>query len=202
MRAKKSEALEVDEFGLPPVIHTETVCHLTGLSVKHLQRLVRENRLLPECKLDDARWRTTIALREIFGYYRRAADRAKPATDVEIERQQKLEDLRATKLKNAKAARDLLPRTVYVQAWGELLTTFKNRWLNFADKMAQRVFRAPDKVAVAEILEKEIQDIFAGLADPKVIEDIASKIRDDEFETHDSDGRASGDSAAEPADLV
>lgn len=178
---KKAKA-DLDEYGLPPVIKTEALCFITNLSSRRLHQLVSDARIPMEVKAGDGLWHTALAFREIFGYYRRQADRAKPQGDKDIEAQVSIEDLRSRRIKNAKMARELLPRHVYVETWGELLSVFKNRWMNFGDKMALRVSRAKDKVEAAEIMNKEVADIFGGLCDPRVMEDIEAKIRDDEFD--------------------
>jgi hypothetical protein len=202
-RKQNPETKGLDEYGLPAIIHTEILVMLTGVTARRLHQLITDNRIPAECRFTGDKWRTTISLREIFGYYRRKADRAKPTGDALLETQNSLEDLRAKRLKNAKMARELLPRHVYVQAWGEILSSFKNRWLNFPDKMGVRCFRAKDKADAIEILEREIADIFATLNDPKFMEDIAAGIRDDEFETGPNrDSRRGADSAEdlEPED--
>jgi len=191
----------LDEYGLPAVIHTEVLVMLTGVTARRLHQLISDNRIPAECNFSGDKWRATMALKEIFGYYRRQADRAKPASDIMLETQNSLEDLRAKRLKNAKMARELLPRHIYVQAWGEFLTSFKNRWLNFPDKMGIRCFRAKDKVEAMQILEREIADIFAGLNDPKFMEDIAARIRDDEFEPGNQPSDPAGDDAGASEDL-
>jgi hypothetical protein len=190
----------LDEFGLPPLIGTETVTLLTGFTPRHLHRLVEELRIPADCYFGNEKWRTAKTFQEIVGYYKRKADRTKAPTSVESELAK--ETLRTQRLKNAKLARELLPRHVYVQAWGELLTVFKNRFLNLADKLAPRVFRAKDKVIVAEIIDAEVREIFGGLMDPKVMEDLAAKIRDDEFEHGTDSADSSGDRAAPAGDLV
>lgn len=199
-KAPPEPAHSLDEFGLPPLIRTETISLLTGLTPRHLHRLVEELRIPADCFFGNEKWYTAKTFQEIIGYFKRKADRAKPATSIESQMAQ--ENLRAQRLKNAKMARELLPRHVYSQAWGELLTVFKNRFLNMADKLAPRVFRAKDKVAVAEIIEHEVREIFGGLADPKVMEDLAAKIRDDEFEHGSETGESPRDSAKAAGDLV
>jgi len=199
-KAASAPADPLDEFGLPPLIRTETVALLTGLTPRHLHRLIEELRIPADCFFGSEKWHTAKTFQEIIGYFKRKADRTKPATSVESQMAQ--ENLRAQRLKNAKMARELLPRHVYAQAWGELLTVFKNRFLNMADKLAPRVFRAKDKVDVAEIIDREVREIFGGLADPKVMDDLAAKIRDDEFEHGPETGEPSGDSAQAAGDLV
>lgn len=192
-RPPDPEGAGLDEYGLPPIIHTEVLVHLTGVTARRLHQLISDTRISPECNFSGDKWRTTIALREIFGYYRRQSDQKKPPSDKLLESQLAAETLRSAKLKNAKMARELLPRYVYVQVWGELISAFKARWLEFSNKMGPRAFRAKDKVEASEILDREIVDIFSALQDPKFMEDIAAKIRDDEFE-HSETGNAPGDS--------
>lgn len=177
----KKPEIRLDEHGFPPTIPTEALCHVTGIATRRLNQLVTDRRIPAECRAGSGDWFTTKSLIEIFGYYRRQADQGKPKEGRGIEAQIAIEDLRKLRLANAKTSRELLPRRVYVEAWGELLTTFKNRWMSFGSKMGPRVFRAKDKVEAAEILEREISDIFLGLNDPKVMDDIEAKIRDDEF---------------------
>ena len=133
--------------------------------------------------------------RDLARVDRRAADHAKPTTERQLDLQMMIEDLRAKRLKSAKMSKDLLPWWIYKEIWGELISSWKNRFLAFPDKMAQRVFRAKDKVEVAEILNKEIREIFAGLNDPKAMEEIVAKIRDDEFESGADTNSSSGDRA-------
>lgn len=199
---KPTPAAALDEFGLPPLIHTETITLLTGISPRHLHRLVEEIRIPADCYFGSEKWHTAKTFQEIVGYYKRQADRSKPSANRSIETQLAQENLRSQRLKNAKMARELLPRHVYAQAWGELLTVFKNRFLNLADKLAPRVFRAKDKVDVAEIIDREVREIFGGLADPKVMEDLASRIRDDEFEHGPETVEPSGHSAEAAGDMV
>ena len=194
-RKADPEAVGMDEYGLPAVIHTELLCYLTGVTPRRLHQLITDNRIPQECNLSGDKWRATQSLREIFGYYRRAADHAKPTTERQLDLQMMIEDLRAKRLKSAKMSKDLLPWWIYKEIWGELISSWKNRFLAFPDKMAQRVFRAKDKVEVAEILNKEIREIFAGLNDPKAMEEIVAKIRDDEFESGADTNSSSGDRA-------
>lgn len=197
----KANAEGLDEYGLPPLIHTEVLAHLTGVTARRLHQLISDTRIPAECNFSGDKWRTTLTLREVFGYYRRQADKTKPMSDRLLDIQQRTEDLRSTKIKNAKLARELLPRHVYAQAWGELLSVFKSRFLNMADKLAPRVFRAKDKVDVAEIIDKEVREIFTGLMDPKVMEDLAARIRDDDFDDPASTENASGDTGG-PAEAA
>lgn len=190
-----------DEFGLPPIIHTEVLCHLTGITARRLHQLITDKRIPAECNFTGDKWRTTQTLCEVFGYYRRRADQARPPAERQLEIQNTIEDLRAKRLKNAKMARELLPRHVYVQVWGELINGFKSRWLGFSEKMGPRAFRAKDKVHATEILEKEVIDIFAALQDPKFMEDIASKIHDDEFEQPPGTDNPPGNPAQRDEDL-
>lgn len=192
----------LDEFGLPPLIRTETITLLTGISPRHLHRLVEEIRIPADCYFGNEKWKTAKTFQEIVGYYKRQADRSKPQSNRSIETEMAKENLRMQRLKNAKMARELLPRHVYSQAWGELLIVFKNRFLNLADKLAPRVFRAADKVAVAEIIDREVREIFGSLADPKVMESLAANIRDDEFEHGTETAEPSGDSPQTAGDLV
>ena len=185
--AKKTPtpAAGLDPLGLPLTVNTRTLAVLTGVTETRLHQLVRDSRISMECKTPAGRWNTSKALMELFGYYRRQADKAKPRVDQMVEDQISIENLRSIRIKNARAARELLPRHIYVQTWGELLTIFKNRWINFAHKMGPRVFRAKDKVDAAAMLDDEIRDIFSGLQDPKVMEGIEKQIRDDEFPSDD-----------------
>lgn len=200
-KKRKVAAAGHDEHGFPLTIDSHTLAVLTGVSESRLHQLVRDARISAECKDGEGNWLTARALTEIFGYYRRQADKVKPDLDRQVTRQNELEELRSRRLKNAKMARELLPRHVYVQAWGELLTVFKNRWLNFSHKMGPRAFRAKDKVEAAELLEQEVRNIFAGLDDPKVMEGVETAIRDDEFAAADATDH--GPSRAEEAgDLV
>ena len=202
-RKQSPEVAPLDEYGLPAVIHTEVLAYLTGVTPRRLHQLITDARIPIECNFSGDKWRTAVALREIFGYYRRQADQRRPSSDRLLETQGIVEDLRAKKLKNAKMARELLPRFVYVQAWGEIINGIKNRFVNFPDKIGPRAFRAKDKVEAVQILEKEIVDIWSGLEDPKFMEEIASHIRDDEFEQPpdtDRDG-PSGDRSEGAEDL-
>lgn len=201
-KGNPSPAEPLDEFGLPPLIHTQTITLLTGITPRHLHRLVEEIRIPADCYFGSEKWKTAKTFQEIVGYYKRQADRSKPQSNRSIETELAKETLRSQRLKNAKMARELLPRHVYVQAWGELLTVFKNRFLNMADKLAPRVFRAQDKVAVAEIIDREVREILGGLLDPKVMEDLAAKIRDDEFEHGNDSTDSSGDRSEAAGDLV
>lgn len=183
--AKIKAAPPPDEHGLPAYISTDSLSSLTGVSGRRLYQLISDSKISIDCKkgAPDGFWHTGKALLEIFGYYRRVADRAKPNADLEMQRSLDREELRARKLKNAKAARELLPMLVMAQVWGELLTLFKERFLGFGMKIGPRAFRAKDKVEASEIIEKEIRMIFKGL--PEQIEALAEKIRDDEFSTHE-----------------
>lgn len=192
----------LDEYGLPPVLHTEVLCYLSGVKSTRLHQLIKDGRIPAECNLSGDKWRATLTLREMFGYYRRQADQRRPSGERAIELQTTMEELRTKRLKNAKMARELLPRHVYVQVWGELLSAFKNRWLEFPHKMGPRAFRAKDKADAAEILEKEVEDIFRVLQDPKFMEDIAAKILDDELDQPADPDRPTGDSAGDAEDLV
>lgn len=198
-RKTHAEPAALDEYGLPPTIDTAGLCAVIGISSRRLHQLITDDRIPIECRHSEGRWNTARTLTAVFGYYRRKADQSKPQGEKDLENQIAQETLRSSKLKNAKMARELLPRTVYVQIWGELITIFKNRWLNFSHKMGPRAFRAKDKIEAAEILDKEVRDIFAGLMDPKVMESIEAAVRDDEF-SHDggNNGRASTES--EPAE--
>jgi hypothetical protein len=198
----KEDAIALDEWGFPLIITTEALCSITGVSNRRIHQLVADTRIPIDCKARDGYWNTTISLREIFGYYRRVADKAKPQKDKDVESLVSLEDLRSRRIKNAKLARELLPRHVYVQSWGEILTTFKNRWMSFGAKMGPRAFRAKDKVEASELIDAEVNDIFAGLADPKVMEDIAAKIRDDEFDTPNAERETADDLVAEDSEGI
>jgi hypothetical protein len=187
------ESFGLDEYGLPPVIHTEVLSHLTGVTSTRLHQLIKDNRITPDCHLAGDKWRTAVSFREIFAYYRRQADRAKPASDRQLDIQNTLEDLRTKRLKNAKMARELLPYKIMAQDVGEIIAGVKTRFINFPDKLSQRVFRAKDKVEVAEILDREIRDIWAAFEDPKFMENIAAKVHDDEFEQPSDTSHSSGD---------
>lgn len=200
-KKQNPETPALDEFGLPPVIHTEVLCHITGITARRLHQLITDKRIPLECNFSGDKWRTTQTLCEIFGYYRRQADQKRPSSERELDRQNSVEDLRAKRLKNAKMARELLPRHVYVQVWGELINGFKARFITFSEKMGPRANRAKDKVEATELLEKEISDIFGGLADPRFMEDIAAKIRDDEFEQPADTDDATRDTAGGDEDL-
>lgn len=170
-----------DEHGLPAHISTDALSALTGVSGRRLHQLISDSRIPIECKkgAPEGFWHTGKTLLELFGYYRRVADKSKPSADVEMQRRLDREELRKRMLGNAKAARDLLPMLVMAAIWGELLTLFKERFMGFGSKMGPRAFRAKDKVDASEIIEKEIRSIFKGL--PEQIEALAEKIRDDEF---------------------
>lgn len=198
-KKQSPESAALDEYGLPPVIHTEVLAYLTGVGSTRLHQLIKDNRITPDCHLVGDKWRTAVSFRELFAYYRRQADRAKPASDRQLEIQNTMEDLRTKRLKNAKMARELLPYKIMAQDVGEIIAGVKNRFINFADKMSQRVFRAKDKVEVAEILDREIRDIWGAFEDPKFMENIAAKVHDDEFEHATDTGHDSG-TPAEPAE--
>lgn len=181
--SKTKPAPPADANGLPAFVTTETLSVLTGVSGRRIHQLVSDSRIPIECRqgAPEGSWHTTKTLVELFGYYRRQADKSKPNVDIEMDRELVREELRAKRLKNAKTARELLPMMVMVQVWGEMLSVFKDRFLAFGPKVGPRAFRAKDKVEAAEIIEKDIRDIFKGL--PDQIEALADKIRDDEFST-------------------
>jgi len=185
----------MDDLGLPRTIDSAALSVITGVGTRRLHQLISDSRISIECKDGDGQWLARRALTELFGYYRRQAEKGKQPAERHIDDQLDLEELRSRRIKNARAARELLPRHVYTQVWGELITTFKNRFLAFSAKMGPRAFRAKDKVEASELLDAEIREIFLGLCDPKVMEDIASSVRDDDFLT---DGNAPTDSAPAP----
>lgn len=198
---KPTPSDELDEQGLPFFISTDTLAFVTGVSGRRLHQLISDSRIPIDVKegCPEGYWHTSKALVEIFGYYRRQADKSKPTADLEMERELLREDLRTKKIKNAKATRELLPHQIVAQVWGELLSILKGRFIIFPSKMGPRAFNAKDKVEAAELLEAEIRDILAGL--PEQIEDLAGKIRDDEFsENAEPSPTAAG--PAQPADLV
>lgn len=189
----KPPPAELDEFGLPPLIRTETICLiLGGITPRRLHQLVTDGRIEKDCLFGGEKWHTMKTLQGVFAYYRRQLDQRKSPSNMDAELLK--ENLRAARLKNAKVAKELLPRTVYLQVFGELMNVFKNRWLNFADKLAPRVHRAKDKVEVAEILDREIRSIFEGLNDPKAMADLEAKIHDDDFDAGGGPADAAGTS--------
>lgn len=197
---KTKPAPPSDANGLPAFVSTDTLSVLTGVSGRRLHQLISDSRISIECKngAPEGSWHTTKTLAELFGYYRRAADKSKPNSDVEMDRQLVLEDLRGKRIKNAKAMKDLLPMLVMAQLWGEMLNLFKDQFLGFGAKIGPRAYRAKDKVEAAEVIDKEVRAILKGL--PDQIEALADKIRDDEFSP---DGEASPVPAAEkPGHLV
>lgn len=189
---------KLDEFGLPPVIRTETLALIVGVGPRRLHQLLSDGRIEKDVYFGAEKWETFKALQAIFAYYRRQLDNKKSPASMDAELL--VENLRAIKIKNAKSARELLPRSVYIQVFGELLTTFKTRWLGFADKMAARVFRAKDKVEAADILDREVRSIFGALADPAVMAELEAKIHDDEFSDGES-ADAPGTAGSEGEDL-
>lgn len=191
--AKKPE-IKLDEHGLPETIDVYALSFLTGLKERRLNQLVTDMRIPADVRVPDSgRWYAAKALVEIFGYYRRQLDKKRPTNARDLEEQNALEDLKTKKIKNAKSQRDWLPRFAVRDSWGEYLTIFKNRFMNFSHKMGPRAFGAADKVEAAEILEREVQDIFAGLMDPKIIDEIDSRIPDEEVT---SDGKPDHASAS------
>lgn len=198
---KPKPAPPIDANGLPAFITTDILASLTGVSGRRLHQLISDSRIPIECKkgAPEGFWHTSKTLVEIFGYYRRVADKTRPSIDVQMEREITMEDLRSKKLKNAKASRELLPVTIMAQIWGEMLASFKNKLLSFPSKMGARAFRAKDKVEATELLEAELRSILNGL--PAEIEALASKIRDDDFSP---DGGESNPTAAgsKSGDLV
>ncbi len=192
----------MDENGLPAIIYTDSLAAIFGISPRRLHQLITDNRIPAECNFSGDKWRTFMTLREVAGYYRRQADQKRPQSAHLIEAQSTLEDLRAKRLKNAKMARELLPYKIMAQDVGEIISGVKTRFINFPDKMAQRIFRAKDKVEVAEMLDKEIRDIWGAFEDPKFMEDIAAKVHDDEFEQSTETDHNARDPSGGSADMV
>lgn len=186
--------LETGPHGFPVTIETQALAEIIGITGRRLNQLVTDLRIPVECRIGDSHWDTHRTIVEVFGYYRRLADHSKPSANVDLETQMLIEDLRKIKIANGKSTKELLPAKVYVQVWGELISSWKGRFIAFGAKMGPRVFRARDKVEAAEILDREVTEIFDALNDPAAMQEIETKIRDDDF-----DGKSDSSDPAAPS---
>lgn len=182
--------------GFPATIDTQTLAEIIGITGRRLNQLVTDLRIPAECRIGDSHWDTLKTITEIFGYYRRASDHARPIVNVDLETRILEEDLRKKRIDNARKVKELLPRHVYVQVWGELISAWKNRWATFGATMGPRVFRAKDKLEATLLLDDKIAEIFDGLNDPKAMEDIESRITDHDFHADTPADRSSEPSGA------
>ena len=194
---KKKAGTPKDETGLPAFVSTDTLSSLTGVSGRRLHQLISDSRIPIECKqgAPEGFWHTAKSLTELFGYYRRQADKSRPTSDIEMERQLVVEDLRSKRIKNAKATKEFLPMLVVAQVWGEILSVFKSRFMGFPSKIGPSAFLAKDKVEAIQILEKEVREILEGL--PAEIEGLADKIRDDDFSDGETDPASPGEKSGD-----